>query len=509
MSRGNVQRRWRSAIVLAILAAGLAALAAACGGGGGSTTPATTAAAPPASTGATETTAAPPTSTGATETGATPTAGNFPPMIQQEGMCGDPTKQGQKATGTPIKIGGIYSDTPIVAFSPILDAAKAYFDCVNDNGGIGGRPIDYIMVPDNGDGNKSHSAAVQLWESDKVLGMTGNTSFVDCAVNHTYYEKNHIYAIVAGASDVCFNTPNIAAVNQGPSYSVGNATNYGINEASKTMPGWQKPTKIVCAYAASVADTCNSAKYLAGKYGLPYVGDPLAGNLTDPASLVTRWVQEAGSPTGAILPAFTSNILDPVFPVVEQQGLIDKAQWMEGATGTQSDVLATLSNAWTNHYFAQSEFELPTGTGPDQSLLRDKIIPKYAPKLPFSNFSDMGFLSAKWMTEALLRLNAAGTPLTQQSVNNEVHNLIGLKSDILCKLWYFGNFPTHVPNNASVYATVKDHKPLPLGNGQCVANPITDKAIANAYVDEAQLGIPQVPGAPTAQDAQAFLAGNS
>src|SRR5262249_35610405 len=50
---------------------------------------------------------------------------------------------GKKATGSPIKIGGIDMLIPGVDFTTMGKVAKAYFDCVNDNGGINGRPVKY------------------------------------------------------------------------------------------------------------------------------------------------------------------------------------------------------------------------------------------------------------------------------------------------------------------------------------------------------------------------------
>src|SRR5215831_6432887 len=57
-------------------------------------------------------------------------------------VCGKGT--GKKATGAPIKIGGIDMLIPGVDFTTVGKVAKAYFQCVNDNGGIHGRPIQYI-----------------------------------------------------------------------------------------------------------------------------------------------------------------------------------------------------------------------------------------------------------------------------------------------------------------------------------------------------------------------------
>ena len=54
---------------------------------------------------------------------------------------------GQKATGAPIKLGAIATKQPGTDFTDIPNMAKAYFDCVNDNGGINGRPIQYSSRP--------------------------------------------------------------------------------------------------------------------------------------------------------------------------------------------------------------------------------------------------------------------------------------------------------------------------------------------------------------------------
>ena len=62
--------------------------------------------------------------------------------IQKPGECGLGT--GEKATGEPIKIGSINTNVPGIDFTWISSMTKAYFDCVNDNGGINGRPIQYI-----------------------------------------------------------------------------------------------------------------------------------------------------------------------------------------------------------------------------------------------------------------------------------------------------------------------------------------------------------------------------
>jgi len=131
---------------------------------------------------------------------------------------------GQKAAGTPIKLGGIATKQPGTDFTDIPNTAKAYFDCVNDNGGINGRPIDYTIETEQTDPGQVASLARKLVQSDKVLGIVGNTSIIECAVNHKYYEQKGYFIIGSGIAPECYSTPNSAAVNMGPRYSVDGAT---------------------------------------------------------------------------------------------------------------------------------------------------------------------------------------------------------------------------------------------------------------------------------------------
>ena len=96
-------------------------------------------------------------------------------------VCGKGT--GKKATGTPIKLGGIDMLIPGVDFTTIGKVAKAYFDCVNDNGGINGRPIKYTLYNEQLNPAQEAALARKLIEKDKVVGVVGNTSFAECGTN--------------------------------------------------------------------------------------------------------------------------------------------------------------------------------------------------------------------------------------------------------------------------------------------------------------------------------------
>ena len=132
-------------------------------------------------------------------------------------ICGLGT--GKKATGSPIKIGGIDMLIPGVDFTTIGKTAAAYFDCVNDNGGINNHPIHYILYNEQLNPAQEASLARKLIESDKVIGVVGNTSFAECGTNWKYYKSKGYVVIGAGVQAECYSTPSFAEVNSGPRYS--------------------------------------------------------------------------------------------------------------------------------------------------------------------------------------------------------------------------------------------------------------------------------------------------
>src|SRR5579871_1670988 len=132
-------------------------------------------------------------------------------------VCGLGT--GQKATGAPIKIDGIDMLIPGVDFTTVGKVADAYFKCVNDNGGINGRPISYTLYTEQLNPAQEASLARKLIQSDKVVGVVGNTSFAECGTNWKYYKSKGYVVIGAGVQAECFGTPSFVESNMGPRYS--------------------------------------------------------------------------------------------------------------------------------------------------------------------------------------------------------------------------------------------------------------------------------------------------
>src|SRR3954471_9504281 len=232
------------------------------------------------------------------------------------GKCGLGT--GKKATGAPIKLGGIDMLIPGVDFTTIGKVAKAYFDCVNDNGGIKGRPIKYILYNEQLNPAQEAALARKLVEKDKVVGIVGNTSFAECGTNAKYYARKGFVVIGAGVQAECYSTPSFAEVNMGPRYSnVGAAqalVRAGIKKLAIASP------EAISAYADG------GAALVARKAGIPVKIYPTHLPVTDAASQLLQMYQFAGE-GGGILLDFTPDTAPAFMKAAIDNNLVDKVKW--------------------------------------------------------------------------------------------------------------------------------------------------------------------------------------
>src|SRR6476619_420535 len=170
-------------------------------------------------------------------TGSTPAAGSSSSAgaaTVDTSSCG--SKPGVKATGTPIPLGAIATNQPGTSFTDIPNMAKAYFDCVNANGGINGHPIKYYIATEQTNPAQVAADAKQLVQTNKVLGIVGSTSIIECSINSSYWQKLGFFVIDSGIAPECYSTQNSAAVNMGPRYSSDGAVQYALAQhASKIV----------------------------------------------------------------------------------------------------------------------------------------------------------------------------------------------------------------------------------------------------------------------------------
>jgi branched-chain amino acid transport system substrate-binding protein len=123
--------------------------------------------------------------------------------------CGENT--GKKATGKPIPIGPVTTMSGFGSFKEADDAVRAYFDYVNANGGIHGRPITYHDEDDQSQLDVAAQAAKKLVGDEGVYAMIGNTSIIECTPNANYYAKEGMRRSSYPLSEGCAPRPAPAA----------------------------------------------------------------------------------------------------------------------------------------------------------------------------------------------------------------------------------------------------------------------------------------------------------
>ena len=376
-------------------------------------------------------------------------------------VCGLGT--GKKATGTPIKLGGIDMLIPGVDFTTIGKVAAAYFSCVNDNGGIHGRPISYTLLTEALDPNQEKADAQKLIESNKVVGIVGNTSFAECGTNAAYYKSKGFVVIGAGVQAECYSSPAFAETNMGPRYSNVGAAQALIASGVKKIAIASPDT--ISAYADGGVVQLGAQKGVAVKVF------PTHLPVTDATSQLIQMYQFAGD-GGGILLDFTPDTAPAFMKAAQSQNIVSKVKWGSSTPIANTFMAGQFSPAFDGQLWINSEFSLIAPTvGPDTALMF-QILKKYAPTIAPQSFGQMGFMDAMFATHALLSVKG---PITAKSYNNAVRALKDQKTDMLCKPWYVGNLAYHIPNNTDITVDYKGGNVV-VRTG-CTAIAPVDKAI--------------------------------
>jgi len=351
---------------------------------------------------------------------------------------------GQKATGSPITIGAIAVKQPGTDFTDIPLMAKAYFDCVNDNGGIYGHPVVQDLVTDQTTPASVTAAAQKLIQTDHVDGIAGSSDIIDCAVNSSYYGQQHYYVLESGIAEQCYSSPYEAPVNMGPRYSADGATQTAIALGAKKIAFDQ-------SNVPGTQYNLGGSKLIAAKHHVPIQFLTENAAAINGATAAEAEVQAAGK-GGAVVLVFTPPVALTILSAAQKLGLANKVIWT-CATPCNTDFLSkALGPAWNHKLYVNAEMNLVAqDKGPDAALYL-KVLKQYGADVAggVGSFSQFGWVLGRLAVKALLSIKShVYTPAT---VNAAFHALKGFKTDFLCKPWYFGALPNNTdytvyPNN--------------------------------------------------------------
>jgi branched-chain amino acid transport system substrate-binding protein len=363
------------------------------------------------------------------------TAGFFTSSAFAADACG--LGNGQKATGEPIQIGAVVGKTGPEDFSSGARAATAYFKCVNENGGINGRPIAYTVQDDQWNPEVAAQAASKLVKDTKVVAMAGSSSFVECGANNKLYETEGVAVVASvGVPRACFFGKNYISFNAGPRQSTVGAAQHlvevqKVKSLTCVAPGIPGFGDWVCGGVEAFGKSANV---------------PVKSVIFDPGALDGNAIalQIAAAKSEGVVLGMPRGMMLPILTAAEQQDLGKTAKWGLPTSAYHAEMPKAVGKYWAGKTIVHMELQPMDQDGADNKAWKD-IMGKYGDKKdPIDTFSQAGYLSAKATTQALLGIK--GT-IDRKSAYEAIKSVKAMKSDMLCAPWYFGPGERHQPNH--------------------------------------------------------------
>jgi branched-chain amino acid transport system substrate-binding protein len=399
----------------------------------------------------------------------------FVSQAQAAPDCGENT--GKKATGKPIPIGGVTSMSGIGSFKEAGDAAKAYFDCVNDNGGIHGRPITYHAEDDQSQLDVAAQAAKKLVGDEGVYVMIGSTSFIECIPNASYYLKENVLEIGLGIPSQCFQSKNIAEINAGPRQSgIG-----GADYARRVLGA----KSLVCSIPKFPGSdySCRGLEEWGKKYGVKVTSiysDPVS---PDYGSLVLQFLATGAD---AIMIYGTDDTGARILEAAEQQDAAAKMKWTTPTSYYTVRFPAAIDvKYWNDRLWVNAELAPLDSKGKDnQNWIA--VMDAYGGKVLRDSFSQAGYIAGRIAVNAMLTIKNPDD-INRNTVTAAIQNMTPYETDILCQPWYWGGpgATEHNANHVTRTVTIHDGKWKNLEG--CVND--ADPGLANIEALEKKLGI--------------------
>jgi branched-chain amino acid transport system substrate-binding protein len=370
------------------------------------------------------------------------------PAFAAKPDCGLNT--GKAATGEPIPIGAVTTMTGLGSFKEADQAVKAYFDCVNANGGIYGRPIVYH---DEDDQSKLDVAAqagkMAVIDSGDYL-LVGSTSVIECIANAELYIKQNILAIGEGIPPQCYQSKNIAEVNAGPRQSgIG-----GLDFARRKL-GIKSAVCSIPKFPGSDY-SCGGAEEWGKKFGVKVTSiysDPVS---PDYGSLV---LQILATNADAVMIYGTDDIGAQIFAAAEQQDGAAKMKW----TAPTSFYTVRFPGAidtkyWNDRAWVNAELA-PLDSKGDDNQNWVAVMDAYGGNALRDSFSQAGYIAGRVAVRAMLTVKNP-KDVNRNTVTAAIQNMTPYVTDILCQPWYWGGprATEHNPNHVTRTVTIHDGK---------------------------------------------------
>lgn len=327
-------------------------------------------------------------------------------------------------TDTEIKIGGIVDLSGPIAFmgKGVSGGAATYFKMINDQGGIYGRKIVYLVEDDNYSPPKSVAAAKKLVGRDKVFCIFMVLGSAQSLAMYPTLERAGVPLIqpATQASQMAF-PPKKYLFHADPNYIT--QAKIGIDYAIKELK--MKDPKVAVIYQddepgqdwlKGVRESCN-------RYKLQLVSEAAYKRGTVDFSSQVAKMKNAG----AELVMMWTLIREPAGILKEAVKLQWRPVWIT-ATPSTADVVLKLagdSAFYGKGFFGTAILAYPWEMNP-AAVQFMKVWPKYNKK-PWGFYNWYGWGSAKMMVEGLRR---AGKDVTREGLIKALETFTDFKTGV-------------------------------------------------------------------------------
>jgi branched-chain amino acid transport system substrate-binding protein len=332
---------------------------------------------------------------------------------------------GKAATGEPIEIGAIVTASGAADLSTGAKGTKAYFDCVNANGGIHGRPIAYSFDDDQTRPDKDVEIAKKMVEDKKAVALIGSSSIVDCIATSHYYEQMGIISLMAGGvAPQCFNARNIATTNAGPRYGLLGAVKYAVETLHIKKMVCPQPTVPGADWVCAGIEAYVKSK------GVAYSHFTFDQQSTDYDSLVQQIAQ-----TGADASIFLGSppTIVPFLAAAEHADVGGKIHFLAPSPVYNQGLPKAVGAYWNDKFWVDLEWGPTDASGPDTKNFLGVMEAYNATP---DSLAEGGYLAARIAVQALMTIDPA--KIDRAAVTAALQNVQNFKSDILCTSWSFG-----------------------------------------------------------------------
>jgi branched-chain amino acid transport system substrate-binding protein len=345
--------------------------------------------------------------------------------------------------GGVIKVGNISGKTGPAPLPGAAEGAEAYFNALNEKGGINGQKIELISEDDESNPATSAQDARKLISEEGVVGFASDLTLVGCSVNRQLFEQEEVVSVMVGSDPSCFAQKNVSPVNAGQTSDLMITSLFAIEQLHAETPcAWMTPSpNLESTYPLFL-------KQVEEKTGTKFVLAPVT--LTEKSNLAGFMVTAKQKGCDAIITNGTPGQTLPIINARNQQGLEDVPLIFQGSQYEEATAKAA---AKSQNVYSIAEMAPFTDESPTLGEMKKDLA---ASDVEVEALSQFGWMGAKVFADTLASIKGE---ITRESVTQAFRELTSYDTHGMTGAPYsFGPGESHNSNRSGKIVEIKNGK---------------------------------------------------